>query len=349
MHISAFIDPRLDCPAPKVIRAAATTSEPDDVRELHMLCREGRLYDVERWVQAGRPLQVICQKNAGGRRPTSALEIALENENHALVLLLLCNGYDPNLEHESPLNLALRARRWDLVDMLLHWGANPHAVDPGDLFDTYKSALIERFYALGVDVTDGHALADSLAHHTSNKPLFGFAKRHCNADPKIQAELNIALVHHAEEGNEKGVQLCLWAGADPHTPAASLRYPSSVDNDDEDDEEDRFLGFTAIEEACRGGHLQILDRLRPDPAKDDFDALYRSAYSGDVIALLARYALPTSVGVIIQSHLWRATWSFGEINVFSDSRAWRSVHALERLFEVGARWENSSAEEITAV
>jgi hypothetical protein len=37
-----------------------------------------------------------------GRRLTSALEIALEAGEQALVLLLVCNGYDPNLEQASP-------------------------------------------------------------------------------------------------------------------------------------------------------------------------------------------------------------------------------------------------------
>jgi hypothetical protein len=61
-------------------------------------------------------------------------------------------------------------------------------------------------------------LAEALAYHTSNKPLFGFAKRHREYDPAIQKQLNIALLHHTEEGNEKGVQLCLWAGPIPIAP-----------------------------------------------------------------------------------------------------------------------------------
>lgn len=37
----------------------------------------------------------------GCRRSTSALEIALEARNDALVLLLLCNGYDPTLNYAA--------------------------------------------------------------------------------------------------------------------------------------------------------------------------------------------------------------------------------------------------------
>ena len=104
----------------------------------------------------------------------------------ALGLLLLCNGYDPNLEPRSPLDVALRSRRWDLLDLLLDWGADPLQVNRGELFDTYNSELWTRFQALGMDLYAGHALASALAHHTSNKPLFGFVKHQRERDPRMQ-------------------------------------------------------------------------------------------------------------------------------------------------------------------
>jgi ankyrin repeat protein len=163
----------------------------------------------------------------------------------------------------------------------MEWGADPHRVCLADLFDSYNTGLIERFRALGVDLTAHHDMARALAYHTSNKPLFGFAKRHRDQDVKVQNELNIALVHHASDSNEKGVQLCLWAGADPHSAAASLRFPSLGEDDNEADEDDRFLGFTAIYEACRRGDSRILERLNPDPSRDDFDELYSIARFGE--------------------------------------------------------------------
>jgi len=254
----------------------------------------------------------------------------------------LCNGYDPDLESRCPLDFALRARRWDLVDLLLEWGADPRRASLSDLFDSYNSDLLERFHALGVDLTANHELAGALAYHTSNKPLFGFAKRHRDHDPAIQKELNIALAHHAGEENEKGVQLCLWAGADAYAPAPSLRFPHIADDDATDgDEPDRFLGFTAIEEACRAGNVRILERLGPDPSRDDFDELYRSAANGAVIEVLARLTLPKNVGAVIRSHVF---WL--EERPFANPR---SVDTLRRLFGSGARWSTSPAEEIADV
>lgn len=217
-----FVDPRSNPDAAGQRAQPRTTRDPETLTELYRLCRGGRIYDVERWIQAGRPLQV-ADGTIPKRRTMSCLEMALGAGSHALALLLLCNGYDPNLEPDSPLDLALRARRWDLLDLLLDWGSDPHRVSLEDLFGTYRSDLMERFRDLGVDLTAHHELAYALAYHTRNKPLFGFAKRHLEHDPRMQIELNLALGHHAWKGNEKGVLLCLWAGADPHAACSQPR------------------------------------------------------------------------------------------------------------------------------
>src|SRR2546428_5468611 len=103
--MTAFIDPRdaLAYGASKL--PARTTMEPEELAELHQLCREGRLYDVERWIRVGRPVQIAQGTPVKRARVTSALEIAAQSGNHALVLLLLSNGYDPNQELCCPLDV----------------------------------------------------------------------------------------------------------------------------------------------------------------------------------------------------------------------------------------------------
>ena len=93
-------------------------------------------------------------------------------------------------------------------------------------------------------------MAYNLAEHTSNKPLFGFVKKYQASYPAFQIELTMALCEHTREKNQKGVSLCLWAGADPHRPVPDLRFWH-------DDDAGEMLG-TAIEEAVYSGNLHAL-------------------------------------------------------------------------------------------
>lgn len=162
-----FIDPR-SAPSPEeTTRPPRLTEAIDDLKPLHRLCQEGRLYDVERWIMEGRPLQLAPGGTVRSRTP-SALEIALERGDYALAHLLLCNGYEPRLRRGSPLDVALESRRNDLLDLLLEWRADPHKVDLYCLFGTYDSSLFEQFRQLGVDLTAYHEFADVLIDHTSS-------------------------------------------------------------------------------------------------------------------------------------------------------------------------------------
>jgi hypothetical protein len=338
MATSGFVDPRAD-PKPTDPRPSARTTDDLGVLvELHRLCRGGLLYEVEKWIRDGRPLQAAKGVTAKGRRMLSALEIGLETENRSLIRLLLCNGYDSNLESSCPVSTAIRNRTWDLMELLLTWGADPMRVSPRAVCESYTTEIIERFYALGVDLTVDHVLGAMLAEHSSNKPLFGFAKRHREHDPKIQTDLNMALGHHAgRDGSEKGVLLCVWAGADPHTRAPSLRYPSDPDDEDGDH------GSTAIEEACHAGNVRILEKLGPDPSRDDFDNLYPWAPNGLMIDLLARFTLPRkeAVSSVIRSQLfWLQDHPF--INP-------RSADTVRQLFHVGVRWVTATPQEINDI
>jgi hypothetical protein len=339
-----FVDPRSN-PQPSARVSREPAAHGDDLRELVRFCANGCVYEAERWIYQGRPIQALNYKVPKRGTLESPLRAAVRTKHRDLVLLLLCNGYDLRLEpidRGSVLDEALEARAFDLADLLLAWGADPKSVDLETLFDTYKTELFERFQNLGIDLTKGHALAEALAHHTSNRPLFGFAKRHRTTNPRMQTELNIALGHHAAERNEKGVQLCLWAGADPHAPAPCLRFwrQSAGDDENQNNDDDGYM-VSAIHEACSRGHADILKRLRPDPARDDFEALYQTATSRAVIDVLAEKTLPKNVAPMLLHHLWWAT--------FLNRGYWTSSDGLERLFELGVRWTQSTPDEIANI
>ena len=320
-------------------RALAKTSE--DIRALHQICREGSLYEVERWIADGKPIQVAPQAIPKNTRPKTALQIALETGQHSLAVLLLSRGYRVELERYSPLDTVLQARRWDLFDLLLEWGADLRSADVYTVLNTYNVTLYERFRAAGYDLTEGHEMAAILGHGTSNRPLLGFMKRYRTEDPKIQHELDIALGYHVRAGNEKGINLCLWAGADAHAPATNPELCLS-ENAETDEGEKHFAGWSAIEEAASEGHLTILKRLGPDPTRDDFDNLYRYAKDGSIIAFLSTIQAPKDLTSIL---LWHLQWIANPFPWASRTGTW----TIETLLACKVRWEETNPERIADI
>lgn len=318
-------------------RLAATL---EDLRPLHDLCRAGHLYEVEQWIADGKPLQIEPDVLPKGTKPKTALQIALETGQHSLASLLLKSGYRLDLERYRPLDKALAARRWDLVDLLVASGLDLKSADQYTVLETYNVELYDRLWMAGYDLTADHVMASVLGYGTSNRPLLGFVKRHRTEDPRLQQELNIALGCHVRRRNERGIALCLWAGADPHAPAPSLEIHRSDDPDPDD--ADRFIGFSAIEEAAIAGDVEVLKRLGADPARDDWDDLYRHARYSSTVAYLAKVRPPKDLTSIISSQvLWVGNRFPG--------LAGRGTSTVEEILSTGVRWEETDPEELARI
>jgi hypothetical protein len=310
----------------------------EEIKPLLQLCREGRLYDVDRWITEGKPLQLAPNAISRGYRPPSALEIAIETGQHSLAFLILKNGYRLDADRHNPLDLALKKRRWDLFDLLLEWGADLKSTGVYSVLETYNTDLYMRFWASGYDLTQGHEMGATLGYSTSNRPLFGFAKRHRTEDPRIQTELNIALGYQVREGNEKGISLCLWAGADPHAAAPNPSLGIRADLDPEEVEEDHFIGWSAIEEAVHSDNLEALKRLGLDPSRDDFDELYRWAKGSSVVACLASIQPPKDLTSILD---WQLRMMAHPWPGRRDGR-W----VVEALLSCGVRWVDADPDKV---
>src|SRR5260370_25862002 len=123
--MNTFIDPR-DALAPSANKSPArTATEPGELADLYQLCREGRLYDIERWIRVGRPIQIGEVTPLKRGRVTSALEIAVQAGKHSLGLLLPSHGFDPHQELKCPLCAALPARRFRPLTPLPPAGVDP--------------------------------------------------------------------------------------------------------------------------------------------------------------------------------------------------------------------------------
>lgn len=296
----AWVDPRSDPQPTGRVQSRPIAQGFTEIAEFHELCKQGRIYDVERWIQAGKPLQLAFRDVPSYQQIETPLVIVLESHQFGLTLLLLCNGDRMDLEPHSPLNLALRDGASDYVDLLLAWGADPTAADPDAVLDTYQVSMMERFWALGCDLTRERSLTYYLSERTRNKPAYGWAK-HQWEDPRVANALALALNEAVWEDREKAVALLMWAGADSHRKVPTLRYS---DNDDDPDDE----RHSAIERAVSFGHGKLLRYLKPDPDLHDFDELWADVCDPDSLDVLFDRRPPRDWSKAIERNISRMAW-----------------------------------------
>ena len=218
-----FVDPRR-CPEPPALLFREPAAHGEELAHLVRLCSTGRVYAVERWIQEGRPIQALTYALPKKPAVVSPLRAAIRENCPDIVLLLLCNGYRLDLEPSdggTPLGIALAQRAFEIMELLLKWGADPAKIDGQTVLDTYNTDLIDRFWKAGVDYTADFDFPRYLAH-TVNKPLYGWLRRN-RAEQRLQDALDVALLEAVIEDKERATCLLLWAGADPHRKVPMLR------------------------------------------------------------------------------------------------------------------------------
>lgn len=85
------------------VSSPATSEYP---KELLSLCRTGRLYDVEKWIAAGKPLELPAAKN---RKTKTLLQIAVETGFHSMVDLIAKHEHQPVIQECGAGGLGLTA------------------------------------------------------------------------------------------------------------------------------------------------------------------------------------------------------------------------------------------------
>jgi hypothetical protein len=298
--------------------------DPAEVESLIELCQAGRIYAVETWIAEGRPIQASAY--IVGRRGFygSPLTLAMETHQHDLLVLLLCNGYQLERESVSPVERALEARRWDLLELFLEWGADASRVDPETVLATYRTDLFDRFWAAGVDYTKDDCLARYVAKTTSNRPLYGWVRRHRD-EPRIQRALALALVQAVWDGREKAVHLLRWAGADPHVKVPLLEWHDAKTPDEDEDL------YTAVQMAVGHGGGKLLRVLPVDAQRDNLDELWAEVRDPDAVDHLMVAGPPSDWSRAILHNVY---WITNDL--FAD-RASENRWCLERIAHYGGR------------
>ncbi len=331
----AFVDPRVYPNPPCRVPMPPPAATFDALEDLHVLCRRGRLYGVEAWIRAGRPLWCAARPK---RCTPSAFEIAVDTNQEDLALLLLANGFPfQTVLDDFEIARLLWDRKERFFHLLLAWGLDILRVTPRTILETYDPALFDRYEAAGGDLTREHALAEALGAHGSNRPGYGWA-RHRQTEPRIARELAIALDIAVRRESERTVALLLWAGADPHRPVPYVDIDAArriTTTDDPEDEEDG----SPIETAVIFGQPRLLARMAPDPARDDFDRLWANVVDAESAAILTAKARPSDWSRPVLRNCHRV--------VAEHADRWRARRCLELLFnEYGARLEAAEEREI---
>jgi ankyrin repeat protein len=215
----------------------------DEIKPLISMCRQGRLFDVQQWIEEGKPIDSPLPELKRARKK-GPLEIAIEAGFHSLAQIFLEAGAIIIEDRYNPLEHALRKKRIDIIDLLVKHGADIHSVKMSDVFETWDPEIMRYFIDRGADVETGEPMAGALIDRI--RTSLGIYKQYADKFSSFPDQLNMALRWHAKEGNEKWVSLLLWAGADPTKPGPC----DSFDDDEELYETAIELAFSATTRTC---------------------------------------------------------------------------------------------------
>ena len=261
---------------PTISTKSASTYE--EIHPLVTLCRAGKLFEVQAWIAAGKPVNLPSPVNR--RRGKAPLEIAIDRGFHSLVQVLLEGG--ASIEEEGPycpMNQALMLRRFDIVQLIVEYGYDVKWVDMADVFDTWNPDMMEFFIERGAEMEEDNPMAYALSNRI--RTVLRIFKKYQTRFSSFQEQANIALRHHCKEGNLKWVSLLLWLGADPYVPGVVDRL-DELTSDDE--------GTSALMYAALYDHFDIfsLKGIHLDPSHPELGRLIRHLYDEEAIPLLIK-------------------------------------------------------------
>ena len=223
-------------------------------KELIALCRSGRLYEIEKWIDEGKSLDI--SEATRRRRQRSLLEITIEIGFHSLVELIAKNETH-QLAKDAALRDAVSSRRLDMVELLLAYGGEIKAVPLTDVLLTWDPKLIRFFLDHGADPLKGRPFAEAFRTkvRTALRPFVEYKRAHPELAPQMQEQVDCALRYFCSEGDLKWVSLLMWAGGDPSSRGPCLEKEYT---------EDPECYTSALEEACHAEALDVLKRLKPE-------------------------------------------------------------------------------------
>jgi ankyrin repeat protein len=324
----------------------------EDIKPLIDMCNAGKLFDVQAWIAAGKPINLPSSPEQRARKK-HPLQIAIDKGFHSLVQVLLEGGAEIDYNsYDNALMRALSKRRLDLIQLLVQHGADVRSIDMASVFESWDPAIMEYFIEHGADVETGNPLAFALCYKI--RTVLGVFKRHKDRYPSFQEQVNIALRHHCREGNLKWVSLLLWAGGDP--------FAKGSDSPDRDPDPDEDL--CALEYAALYGHFDIfkLKQVRLDPNHSISEELMRWACRADTADFLKELikngfkpdSYENSGSSLIQACISNMGWTFDFYSSWQrkdidNPESREKIKMIYLLAENGAKWMPGDRYEVNDV
>lgn len=327
-----------------------------EIQQLVSLCRAGKLFAIQDWIAAGKPVNPPPVERKGVQRQ-SPLEVAIEHGFHSLVEVLLKAGADVEAgKWNGPMDRALKLRRLDIIQLLVEHGYDPTRIGMGSVFATWDSEIMAYFIDRGADLKTGDPVTEALKNRI--RTALSVLKRDGGMCPDLQRQANAALRYHCSKGDLKWVSLMLWAGADPYDRGSELQS----DSNEEDGEE-----IAALEYAVLYRHFDVF-KIRGITWKVDHPVtryVLINAIGHEEGLPLAEKLLKLGVnpndpatgccpGIsqYLNSMSWSLSWGSHSLLLpkagkIDSSAARQTMKAIHLLAKAGARWSPQEAQLIS--
>jgi hypothetical protein len=320
-----------------------------EAKQLLQLCKTGRLFDVQSWINSGNSLSIPAELK------TTPLKVALDTGFHSLVELLVSNEPSQDLKNRA-LRHALTHKRKDLIELLVSHGAEISSVPFVEVLLLWDPTIIRYFLDHGADFIAGYPFAEAFAERirTALGPWRECKEKYPHLAPQLQEQADRALRYFCFKDDLKWVSLLMWAGADP-------RSSGPYWGDDEDLEDEDYS--SALTAAAYSKNVKILQRLKPDARTDDLDNLLaRAATFGRIETV--RYLLDlgakpndkpdggsSALGKCLSSSFQFRSFGYGDGWYGIRSKASKysvsdSLDTFRLLLEHGALWRPDEAREV---
>jgi hypothetical protein len=283
---------------------------------------------VQKWIAEGK--RTTAPESAW----SSPLEIAVDTGFHSMVELLLQHGVEQE-ERNYMLERAVDDANFELIKLLVEYGADPHCVDFEAVCRTGHPFIIKFFVDRGIDAETDHPFARALCY--PKRRYLGVYMSYRKKFPSFKRQLNLALRHLAREGNLKWVSLLIWAGGDPHVHLPDIGEKPCPRTD-----------TSALEEAVHTNREDIVDKIGIDPKRDNLNRMFDTAcllgHTKMIEKLLAAGTDPkgpNGSNEPMDNAISRLCFDMEERYGFrSETKAKEALAGVVRLAKLGARWQS---------